>query len=107
PMSSYFGVIASHTALAPRNVRPWHRVPREAVAAPSLEVPKARLDRAWSTLDSGRCPAHGRRCSEIGFKVFSSPNHPLIALPVPCWSCLCFGRSRVQPGQWEKQDNIQ
>ena len=31
--------------------RPWHRVPREAVAAPgSLEVSKARLDRAWSSL---------------------------------------------------------
>ena len=31
--------------------RPWHRVPRKAVAAPgSLEVSKARLDRAWSSL---------------------------------------------------------
>lgn len=32
--------------------RSWHRVPREAVAAPgSLEVPKARLDtEAWSHL---------------------------------------------------------
>ncbi|KAJ7424581.1 hypothetical protein WISP_28124 [Willisornis vidua] len=28
-------------------VRSWHRLPREAVAAPSLEVPK---DRAWSNL---------------------------------------------------------
>ena len=28
-----------------RVVRPWHRVPREAVAAPEyLEMPKARLD---------------------------------------------------------------
>ena len=33
-----------------RGVRPWHRLPREAVAAPSLEVSKARLDRAWSKL---------------------------------------------------------
>ncbi|RMC02252.1 hypothetical protein DUI87_21419 [Hirundo rustica rustica] len=33
-----------------RVVRPWHGVPREAVAAPFLEVSKARLDRAWSTL---------------------------------------------------------
>ena len=31
--------------------KPWHRVPREAVAAPgSLEVPKARLDRVQSSL---------------------------------------------------------
>ena len=29
---------------------PWHRLPREAVAAPSLEVSEARLDRAWSNL---------------------------------------------------------
>ena len=26
-----------------RGVRPWHILPREAVDAPSLEVPKARL----------------------------------------------------------------
>ncbi|RMC14542.1 hypothetical protein DUI87_09639 [Hirundo rustica rustica] len=34
-----------------RGVRPWHRVPREAVAAPgSLEVSKTRLDGAWISL---------------------------------------------------------
>ncbi|KFZ57764.1 hypothetical protein N338_04058, partial [Podiceps cristatus] len=33
-----------------RTVRPWHRLPREAVAAPSLEVFKARLDGALSSL---------------------------------------------------------
>jgi len=33
-----------------RVVRPWHRLPREAVAAPSLAVFKARLDGALSTL---------------------------------------------------------
>ena len=31
-------------------VRHWHRLLREAVAAPSLEVLKARLDGALSTL---------------------------------------------------------
>jgi len=31
-------------------VRPWSRLPREAVAAPSLKVFKARLDRALSNL---------------------------------------------------------
>jgi len=33
-----------------RVVRPWHRLPREAVAAPSLAGFKARLDGALSTL---------------------------------------------------------
>jgi len=31
-------------------VRHWHRLPREAVAAPSLAVFKARLDGALSNL---------------------------------------------------------
>ncbi|KFO76114.1 hypothetical protein N303_14928, partial [Cuculus canorus] len=31
-------------------VRHWHRLPREAVAAPSLEVFKARLDGALGSL---------------------------------------------------------
>jgi len=31
-------------------VRPWHRLPREAVDAPSLEVLKARLDGALGSL---------------------------------------------------------
>ena len=30
--------------------RPWHRLPREAVAAPSLEEFKARLDGALGNL---------------------------------------------------------
>jgi len=33
-----------------RAVRHWHRLPREAVAAPSLAVFKARLDGALSNL---------------------------------------------------------
>jgi len=33
-----------------RVVRPWLRLPREAVAVPSLAVSKARLDGALSTL---------------------------------------------------------
>ncbi|KFV42022.1 hypothetical protein N341_07973, partial [Tyto alba] len=33
-----------------RVVRPWHRLPRETVAAPSLEGFKARLDGALSNL---------------------------------------------------------
>ncbi|KFQ33681.1 hypothetical protein N332_05049, partial [Mesitornis unicolor] len=33
-----------------RVVRPWHRLPREVVDAPSLAVSKARLDEALSSL---------------------------------------------------------
>ena len=33
-----------------RLVKPWHRLPREAVEAPSLETFKARLDGALSNL---------------------------------------------------------
>ncbi|KFQ40985.1 hypothetical protein N332_08912, partial [Mesitornis unicolor] len=33
-----------------RVVRHWHRLPREGVDAPSLEVFKARLDKALSNL---------------------------------------------------------
>ena len=33
-----------------RVVRCWHRLPREAVDAPSLEVSKARLDEALGSL---------------------------------------------------------
>jgi len=33
-----------------RVVRPWHRLPREAVAAPSMAVVKARLDEALSSV---------------------------------------------------------
>ena len=40
-----------HKFFPVRVLRPWHRVPREAVAAPSLAVFKARLDTgAWSKL---------------------------------------------------------
>jgi len=36
--------------LTQRAVRHWHRLPREAVDAPSLEVLKARLDGALDSL---------------------------------------------------------
>jgi len=39
-------------------VRHWHRLPIEAVDAPSLEAFKARLDGSLSNLVEG-VPAHG------------------------------------------------
>jgi len=41
-------------------VRHWHRLPREAVDAPFLQVLKARLDAALGSLISGCQPAHCR-----------------------------------------------
>ena len=43
-----------------RAVRHWHRLPREAVDVPSLEVFKAGLDGAWITRSSGSCTCPGR-----------------------------------------------
>ena len=42
-----------------RVVRPWNRLPREAVDAPSLEVLKARLDGALGNLGECPCPWQG------------------------------------------------
>jgi len=44
-----------------RVVRHWHKLPREAVAAPSLAVFKARLDGALSNLVQWKGP-----CSRQG-----------------------------------------
>ncbi|KFO73369.1 hypothetical protein N303_13270, partial [Cuculus canorus] len=45
-----FRVEIKRKFFAMRVVRHWHRLPREAVAAPSLEVFKARLDGGLSSL---------------------------------------------------------
>ena len=41
-------------------VRPWQRLPKAAVDAPSLEGLKARLDGALGSLSWWGQPAHGR-----------------------------------------------
>jgi len=65
--------------LPPRVVRPWPRLPREAVAAPSLAVLKARLDGAWSTLGwwKGSLLRAGG-WNWMSFKVPSNPNYSVI-----------------------------
>lgn len=60
-------------------MRPWHRLPREAVDAPSLEVLKARLDGALGSLvwwDVSLPMAGG--WDWVVFKVPSNPKHSLI-----------------------------
>jgi len=60
-------------------VKHWPRLPREAVAAPSLAVLKARLDGALSTLGWWKMPllmAGG--WSQVSFKVASNPFHSMI-----------------------------
>ena len=63
-------------------VRPWPRLPREAVATPSLAVLKARLDGALRNLISGRCPCPWQRgWNWMIFKIPSNTNHSTI----PCY----------------------
>jgi len=62
-----------------RVVRPWRRLPREAVAAPSLAVLKARLDGALSTLGWWKMSllmAGGLEPDNV--KVPSNPYHSMI-----------------------------
>jgi len=62
-----------------RVVRPWPRLPREAVAAPSLAGFKGRLDGALSTLGwwKGSLPRAGG-WNEMVYKVPSTPNPSVI-----------------------------
>jgi len=59
-----------------RVVRPWPRLPREAVAAPSPAGFKARLDGALSTLGwwKGSLLMAGG-WNQMSFKVPSNPDH--------------------------------
>jgi len=62
-----------------RVVRPWQRLPREAVAAPSLAVLKARLDGALSTLVWWKMSLlMVMGWNQMSFKVPPNPNHSMI-----------------------------
>jgi len=62
-----------------RVVKHWHRLPREAVAAPSLAVFKARMDGALSTLGWWKMSLPmARGWNQMIFKVPSNPNHSMI-----------------------------
>jgi len=57
-----------------RAVRLWHRMPREAVGAPSLEVPKARLDGAPGQPEL----LGGSQTRFYGSVIFKDPSNPTI-----------------------------
>jgi len=60
-------------------VRHWHRLPREAVAAPSLAGFKARLDGALSSLVWWKVFLPVASTLELDdLKVPSNPNHSMI-----------------------------
>jgi len=61
-----------------RVVRQWQRLPREAVAAPSLAGFKARLDGALSTLGWWEMCSRQGGWNQVIFKVPSNPNHSMI-----------------------------
>lgn len=59
-------------------VRPWHGLPREAVAAPGHEVSKGRLDKALNHLGQWKFSLPmGGGWKEMIFKVISNSNHPV------------------------------
>ncbi|NXN27044.1 DEN6B protein, partial [Nycticryphes semicollaris] len=66
--------------------RAWPRLPREAVAAPSLEGFKARLEGAWSHLGwwEVALPRAGG-WNKMLFKVPSNPNHSMIPCATVNW----------------------
>jgi len=69
---------------AVRVVRPWPRLPRGAVAAPSLAGLKARLDGAGSTLGwwRGSLPVAGG-WNWVIYRSLPTPNHPVIYSHTP------------------------
>lgn len=76
---SRFRLDIRKTFFTVREMRHWHRLPREAVHAPSLEVYKARLDGALSSLgwwDVSLPMAGG--WNQMVFKVPSNPNQSVI-----------------------------
>ena len=74
-----------------RVVRHWHRLPREAVDAPSLEALKARLESSLvNSLGYGRCPClqQGVRLGELQGPFQPKPFYPSVIL------CSAFDISR-------------
>lgn len=88
---SAFALDNREKSLCIRAVRPWHRLPREAVVAPCLQVPKAGLDGLGASWHCGSCPCPW---NEMGSGVPFQPKlrrDSLQAVPAA-------GALRAQPG---------
>ena len=84
-----------------RFVRPWPRLPREAVAAPSLAVFKARLDGALSNLGWWKMSLPMAGCwNEMIFKDLSNPNRSVIL-----WS-YCSFTDNLYHTTWQCPTNV-
>ncbi|NWW55037.1 WIPF1 protein, partial [Pedionomus torquatus] len=74
-----FGLDTRKKFFTVRVVRHWHKLSRETVDAPSLEVFQARLDEVLRTWSSGRCPCPWQGgWNSMMFKVPSHSNRAVI-----------------------------
>jgi len=78
-----------------RVVKPWPRLPGEAVAAPSLVGLEARLDGALSTLGWGKMSLLMAGWNKMIFKAPSNPNHAMILYDSFIFLKRVLGRERL------------
>lgn len=63
--------------LSVRVVMPWHKRPEDAVAAPCLEMSKARFNKAWSNLGLWYVALWKWGVMRVSFQVPYSPHHSM------------------------------
>ena len=81
---------------AQQAMRHWHRLSRDALDAPSLEMLKARLDRALGSL-SWWGAAHGRGWGWVIYRVPTNIGHPMSVICEQCWRKRFLGFCAITP----------